>query len=375
MSSKVQNRAAWLVGKGQKLEVNSAPYTAPSPNHLVIRNHAVAINPIDWMLQGMGTMIFNWVKYPHIMGWDVAGEVVEVGKDVTRYRIGDRIIGTPLGTTNGKVSLPEAGFQEYVVLREDMCAPIPERYTYEQACVVPLGCSTAACGLYQKDYLNLRHPSLNAKASGQTVLIWAGSTSVGSNAIQLAKSSGYEVVTTCSPKNFEYVKRLGASEAFDYRSKTVAEDIIKALEEKDCVGALCMSPTAIPTCMDILSKLRKARKFIATVSLPGQPENLPRGIFGLISMIGKMIGANIQVFLKSQIHGVSRNHIFGSDLAKNEVGPAVWKDFLGDALANGSFVPSPEPIVIPEKGLEGIQTGIELHQKGVSAKKVVVSLL
>ena len=63
-------------------------------------------------------------------------------------------------------------------------------------------------------------------------IIWAGSSSIGSNAIQLATATGYEVFTTASPRSFEYVKSLGASQAFDYRSPTVIQDIAFALRHK-----------------------------------------------------------------------------------------------------------------------------------------------
>ena len=62
------NSAAWLKApKAPFLEVKSAPYTPPQKNELVIRNHAVAINPADWILKDMGTMMFPWLKYPFIV--------------------------------------------------------------------------------------------------------------------------------------------------------------------------------------------------------------------------------------------------------------------------------------------------------------------
>lgn len=64
--------------------------------------------------------------------------------------------------------------------------------------------------------------------TGQTVVVWGGSTSVGSNAVQLAVAAGYEVVTTASPRNFDHVRALGASAVFDYNSSTVVQDIIGA---------------------------------------------------------------------------------------------------------------------------------------------------
>jgi NADPH:quinone reductase-like Zn-dependent oxidoreductase len=91
--------------------------------------------------------------------------------------------------------------------------------------VLPLAISTASCGLFQRDYLGLHHPSANPTPTEQTVLVWGGSTSAGSNAIQLAVAAGYEVITTASPRNYDFVKSLGASAVFDYNSATVIPDV------------------------------------------------------------------------------------------------------------------------------------------------------
>jgi NADPH:quinone reductase-like Zn-dependent oxidoreductase len=89
------NTASWLIGaKVGPLQVKPAPYTAPRENEIVIKNGAVAINPMDWMLQDQGTsMTFTWLKYALVLGADVAGEVVEIGSRVTRFNIDDRVVG------------------------------------------------------------------------------------------------------------------------------------------------------------------------------------------------------------------------------------------------------------------------------------------
>jgi NADPH:quinone reductase-like Zn-dependent oxidoreductase len=82
------NTAAWFVAPGKKLEVGPAPYTAPGEGEIVIRNRAVAINPVDWavaqipMIQKRG---FSWLKFPAVLGEDLAGEVAAVGPGVTRF--------------------------------------------------------------------------------------------------------------------------------------------------------------------------------------------------------------------------------------------------------------------------------------------------
>lgn len=108
------NSAAWLTGQSvTPLEVKSAPYTNPGPDEIVIKNSAVAINPIDWILQTLGTSLaFPWIKYPFVLGSDVAGEVVEVGSEVAGFKTGDRVVGHALSVDKQRHGSPEGGFQQ-----------------------------------------------------------------------------------------------------------------------------------------------------------------------------------------------------------------------------------------------------------------------
>ena len=149
--------------------------------------------------------------------------------------------------------------------------------SYESAAVLPLALSTAACGLFQKDQLALQYPSVRSKPTGKTLLIWGGSTSVGSNAIQLAVAAGYEVITTSSPKNFEYVKKLGANLAFDYNSKTVVRDVIEALKDKHIAGGLAIGNGSAMACLDIVHGC-KGDKFASMASFPISFESHTKGM-------------------------------------------------------------------------------------------------
>jgi NADPH:quinone reductase-like Zn-dependent oxidoreductase len=83
------NAAAWSTGTQRLLEVKEAPYTRPLSNKLVIKNGAVAVNPVDWIKIEMGEIMFSWIKYPFIFGYDNVGEVVEAGSSVTRFKVGE----------------------------------------------------------------------------------------------------------------------------------------------------------------------------------------------------------------------------------------------------------------------------------------------
>jgi len=349
-SSMPSNTAAWLTGeRAILLEVKSSPYTSPKDNEIVVKSGAVAINPVDWAIQAAGSRVpaFSFVKYPCVLGTDIAGEVVEVGKQVFRFTVGDRVVGCGGGALRNKPS--EGTFQTYVVIQDYLVSPIPDTMAYEDAAVLPLALTTAASGLFGSDSLALVYPSISPKPTGKTIVIWGGSTSVGSNAIQLAVASGYEVISTSSPKNFDYVKNLGATHVFDYNTSTVVSDIVEVLKGADFAGAYAIGSVlsvgngtaAAEACLEIVDKT-DGEKFVAMAMYFAG--NLPNGV-----------GAKFVPPISS------------------EVGKVIFEDFLPQALAEGKYVTAPAPMVVG-KGLESIQEAFKIQQKGVSAKKVVVSL-
>ena len=222
--------------------------------------------------------------------------------------------------------------------------------------------------------LLLKVPSAAAQPTGKTLLIWGGSTSVGSNAIQLAVAAGYEVITTCSPRNFAYVKQLGARQAFDYHSPTVVADIIRAFQGKTSAGALAIGDGAAKVCLDILHACQ-GDKFISMTTFPIDFQKFTQGapFFQFLRQVPKLIRFMVSLQIKSRRRRIRTNFIFGTSLMDNEVGPAIYVDFLPQALADGRFVATPEAQVIGQ-GLGFIQAGFDAQRKGVSAKKVVVSL-
>ena len=336
------NAAAWITAaKSKPFEVKSAPHWTPEENEILVRNHAVAINPVDGVMQSLAFFPLN---YPTILGQDTAGEVVAVGPNVTRFKKGARVLGHGVGMATKQPQ--HNAFQAYTVVQTNMASEIPESISFESAAVIPLGLSTAASGLFQDSFLNLQLPTVPAqKLTGKTLLIWGGASSVGSNAIQLAVAAGYQVVTTASPKNFEYVKKLGAGAVYDYNDSTVGEDLLEFFHGKTIAGALdCIGGPAWSICTDVVQK-SSGSKFVATTKrgFPDPPE------------------------------GVTIKPVFATTIKDNAVGKAVYEDFLPKALEVGTFVPAPEPLVAG-KGLESVQGAVDLQQKGVSARKVVVSL-
>jgi NADPH:quinone reductase-like Zn-dependent oxidoreductase len=369
------NEAVWLPSKRAGLEIKAAPYTSPRENEIVVRNHAVAINPVDWLTQSIGDFIYPWLNYPFILGSDVAGEVVEVGTNVSRFKVGDRVLGHAVGAHKSRNNAAEGGFQAFTILLDHMATPIPHGMAYENAAVLPLGLSTAACGLFQKDQLALNHPSAHPQPTGKTLLVWGGSTSVGSNAIQLAVASGYDVIATASPKNFDYVRKLGATVVFDYRSRTAVTEVIKAHSGRTSAGAIAIGHGSMVACVDIMHAC-KGDKFIAMATPPVSFDNAPLGgnrIAWLVPTMARLIWSNVWLILKCRMRGIRTKFIFGTTLVDNEVGRLIYAEFLPDALADGRYVAAPDPFVIG-RGLDQVPAALEAQKQGVSAKKLVVAL-
>lgn len=378
-----QNQAAWILAKKViPFKVGDAPYTPPGPGQVVVKNGAVAINPFDWVLQFIGPALAGYIKYPFIFGTDVAGEVVEVGPNVERFRVGDRVFGNATALAKEVNNPAEGGFQLYTVMREHMLSPTPSHITNEQACVLGLGLGTAAYGLFHPDYLGLDMPQIPVpiKAMGKTgkprtVIITGGASSVGSNAVQLAVAAGYQVLSTSSAKNFDYVKGLGATHVFDYKSKTLVKDLLGVLKGHELVGAYTIGRGAVEVCTGVMRKhdTRLTRKRIAVAGAIIPTEKLTsfagKGTF-LMGMVGGMIrSTGIRL-----LTGIDVKFILVDGLVDpKSVVARVYMDFLPHALEQGRFVPAPTPQVVG-KGLGKIQDALDLPRKGVSGKKLVVIL-
>lgn len=377
------NQAAWIpVKKARPFEIGDAPYTPPGPGQVVIKNTAVAINPFDWVLQLIGPALAGYLTYPFIFGTDVAGEVIEIGPDVKRFRVGDRVYGSAAAIAKEVISPAEGAFQFYTIMRQHMIAPTPSHVTDEQACVLGLGLGTAAHGLFHPNYLALDMPTIPApeKTVGKsgnirTVIITGGSSSVGSNAVQLAVSAGYEVVSTASPKNFDYVKSLGATHVFDYRSKTLVNDMLGALKDRELVGAYAIGKGAVEACTAVMIKRdpNLTRKFIAVAGAIIPADKLMsftgKGMF-FIAMLGNMITSKFRQCRT----GVEAKFIIVDNLIEpDSVVAKIYTTFLPQALEQRQYVPAPPPQVVGQ-GLGMIQEALDLQRKGVSGKKLVVTL-
>lgn len=204
----METRAVVINEYGGKEKLAEAKVSLPElgADQVLVKVAATSINPIDWKLrEGYLKQMFPW-SFPIILGWDVAGEIVEVGQKVIDYHVGDRIFARPETTRFGT-------YADYTIVDSNLLAPVPESIAFTEAAAVPLAGLTALQALFD-------HGSLKA---GEKVLIHAGAGGVGTYAIQLAKNAGAYVITTASPRNHELVKKLGADEVIDYHTTDFEE--------------------------------------------------------------------------------------------------------------------------------------------------------
>ncbi|GAA1792506.1 zinc-binding alcohol dehydrogenase family protein [Actinomadura chokoriensis] len=346
-----QNVALWLPKRGGRFEVGPAPYTSPAAGEVVVRVRAVAVNPIDGIPGLLYRAVLPWLTFPAVIGSDVAGEIVEVGADVTRLRPGDRVLGHAFGVEKSQNRAAEGAFQRYVVLMEHMVSAIPDSLPFEQAAVLPLTLSTAATGLFQQDHLGLALPAADPVERTETVLVWGGSPSVGSNAIQLARNAGYRVVATSSPHNFDYLRSLGAVEAVDRRSRSAVKEIVDRIGGSPLAGTLAIGAGSLAAAVKIASRTSGGKRVTSA-----QPERVTR-----------LRGP------RARRPGVRVSGIWGGTLKDNEVGPAIYADFLPTALATGAYRAAPDAVVVGH-GLDRIPDALRQLRDGVSAKKLVVTV-
>ena len=350
---KLKNYAAFLPAEGAQLVVEAAPFpTECGENELIIRNRVGAVNPVDWKIQGGGR--FFKIKYPAILGEDVAGEVLHVGSKIKKFKVGDRVIAHATGLGRGSAY---GGFQIYPTVTAALTAAVPDYIPLESAAVLPLSISTAAAGLYLKATLGLRYPVLTDNnrhghsrlQTSATLLLWGGSSSVGSSVIQFASASGYKVVTTASPSNYSYCKNLGATYVLDYHNPDIVSIVIAVLRAAgtDIAGAYDAigSETTVRQCASILHAV--GGRTIASVG--SAPVDLPKGV---------------------KVTRIGSSNIVSDE---PEVAAKVWGEYVPAALEAAEFIPSPEPLVAG-KGLQSVQKGLNRQREGVSAKKVEVLL-
>lgn len=195
-------RAALLreYGPPENLAIEEVECPPLGPHDVKVAVRASSINPIDWKCRaGSQRVVMGW-RLPWVQGLDLAGVVVERGSAATDFEVGDAVWGSPSHKRWGT-------WAEFCVADQKELGLKPPSLSFEEAASMPLAGQTALDCLVPFVKPDMR------------VFIQAGSGGVGTLAIQIAKAQGAFVATTCSERNHELVRDLGADQAVDYRSQ------------------------------------------------------------------------------------------------------------------------------------------------------------
>ncbi|MEO7960255.1 MAG: NADP-dependent oxidoreductase [Ginsengibacter sp.] len=227
-------------GGPEALQYEEAPRPSTGKGEVLIKIHASGVNPIDWKIrEGHAKEMFP-TTFPLIPGWDVSGEVEEVGESVLNFKKGDEVYGRPDPTKNGT-------YAEYVVVKADQLNRKPKSINHDKAAGVPLAGLTAWQALF--DYGRL--------LKGQTVLIHGAAGGVGTYAIQLAKWKGAFVTGTASKDNISFLEELGADQIIDYHTDKFEDEVNGADLVIDLIGGEIQKRS--------LSVIKKGGRLITTV--------------------------------------------------------------------------------------------------------------
>jgi NADPH:quinone reductase-like Zn-dependent oxidoreductase len=311
----------------------------PKFDDLLIRVHAVALNPADWKHLGVN-------KPGSSSGSDFAGVVA---KGAGEFKEGDRVAGF---TRGGYLQHDNGAFAEYVAAQQPIVWRIPENISFEQAAALGgIPGDTAAQVLYTR--LNIPRPwSSSNKPSvspGDSILVWSGAASTSFYAIQLAKIAGLRVYTTASKHHHETLKALGADAVFDYKDSEVSKMI------KDA------SNGSIKVCLDGISEYGSTKLASDAMSDEG----------------GKIVTLwPAREFFRP---GIEVQHTLAYSVlepkyAVERADIAEWHKVVPELLSSGKL--RVHNIDYKTGGLEAIPDGLnELMQGKVSGKKIVYTLV
>lgn len=340
-------KAVVVIARKEAKVVADWPIPALRDEYILVKNVSVAVNPTDWKA------IDSYAIPGALVGCDYAGVVEEVGKKVKKqFKKGDRVCGFAHGCNT--LQPQDGGFAEYILAKGQIQMFVPENISFQEAATLGAGITTVGQTLYQT--LKLALPMEPTKKP-LSILIYGGSTATGTLAIQFAKLSGYTVVTTCSPHNFDLVKGLGADAVFDYKDPNSADEIRKYTKNNlklvlDTISLV----SSVQYCDNAMST--EGGKYSALLSVKIGRDNVDSYFTLGYSAIGEEC-----LFGNFRLQAKPEDLEFGEKFA-------VIAEKL---LAEGKI--KPHKPKVGKDGLKGILEGLQLMREGkVSGEKLVYNV-
>lgn len=204
-------KAAYIneCGPPEYIQYGDLPDPSPSSTEVLVRTKAVSLNPVDTYIRNGAN--FWELPNPFVVGCDVAGVVEQVGADVKRFKVGDRVWGSNQGLLGR-----QGTFAELCAIDEQWLYPTPDGVDDKTAAACSLVGITAHLGVFRDAKLQ----------PGETILVQGGSGGVGSMVLQMAKAAGARVITTAgSDDKVARCKELGADIAVNYKTQNLLEEL------------------------------------------------------------------------------------------------------------------------------------------------------
>jgi len=300
-------------GPPSVLKYEEVPDPSCAPNGIVIRVEAVSIEGGDTLNRQGGALMAK----PHIVGYQAAGEVVQIGADVKDFKLGDKAVTTGFNGSHAELRAVAAR----------TAWKIPRGCDVKLAAVVPVPFGTAHDCLFEFGHLK----------SGETVLVQAGASGVGVAAIQLAKRAGARVLATASSDDrLERLKPLGLDNGINYKTEDVVKSVMKLTDNKgvnlvvDSVGGSTLQGS-------ILSLGYRGR--VSMVGAAGrEPMRVDVGSLmgGNRSLSGVFLGAEIAT---DRVHNMIQTLV--DEVAQGKLKVLIDKTFaLSDAAAAHAYIES-----------------------------------
>ncbi|CAE6445640.1 unnamed protein product [Rhizoctonia solani] len=355
MTSIPQTMKALTVQEGKQVKLQEVPVPTLGPNEVLVRVHSVAQNPTDWMhtdfVSPVGTII----------GCDFSGTVVKLGSNsISRVKVGDAVAAFVHG---GKYK-DNGAFSQYAKADSDLVWKFsPSALSFEEAAT--MGCTlwTSIQAFY--NHMGLDEP-FSAPPKNEWILIYGGSTSLGLFSIQLAKLSGYKVVTTASPKNFNLLKSLGADVTIDYKDTDAVQQIQKVTEN------------SLKFAFDTISKANTQTDCVKSLALA--PEGTTPGKVVIVAVPNEDARAlRNDVIIQFTVIYTALGRSFDWPGFEFPASPedrahmASWMPKLEELVVKGQI--KPNPVKVWPGGLAAVNEGFQYMRDGkVSAEKIVYNV-
>ena len=286
-------------GSVENLVMQDIPTPVIKGDEVLIKVKAISINPVDVKTRQGRALADSLKKYdPIILGWDVAGEIVETGNQVEGFNIGDNVFGMVNFVGHGKA------YAEYVAAPASQLAIKPNNISFEEAAAATLAALTAWQALTKNGHLK----------AADRILIHAASGGVGHYAVQIAKHLGAYVIGTSSAANQAFIQSLGVDQSVDYKNQRF-EDVV--------------------TDVDFVLEAIGGDNFVRSLDVlksTGTIVNLPSGLSDHVKHKAQEKGINSCFFMAVESSGEDMKQI-ADLLEKGIIKSHIFKTFPFDQMA------------------------------------------